>query len=277
MMSRDKVRREGRFPVNVGAFALTLSVLLPLLTGFTTVNPATDEREVIFISPEKERAMGKRFHGRVLKHFDMPVDPLLEEKVKGIGEELAEVSDRKEIIYTFTVLNHDKDRFYNAFAAPGGYVYIFDDLVNALEDEGQIASVLAHEMGHIEAKHAIKRFQGDIGATLLMLLGMNMNKETGDFQKANRALGQLMSEYSRSDEEQADLLAVKYMKASGFDPEEAVNALKKMQELRKKGPRRKYSSYRTHPYYSERISYIEKQIKGHMDFDAYINIVSQER
>jgi len=256
---------------------LFILLLVPFVTGgMMSYNPATEEEEVIFISSAKERNMGRNIDEQVRKAFELPVDPLVQEKIGKIGERLAGGSDRKDVIYHFTVINNKKDDCYNAFAAPGGYIYIFDDLVEVMQDDNEIAAVLAHEMGHVEAKHSIKRLQGSLGATLLMVLGSQMKPEKGAYEAANEAIGQLMSAYSRHDERQADELSARYLKKAEFDPQGAVRSLRKMKKLRKKGPLMRYQYYKSHPYLSERIAHLNKVIKGYMDFDSYINLVSEK-
>ncbi|MFQ5952170.1 MAG: M48 family metalloprotease [Candidatus Omnitrophota bacterium] len=258
---------------------ILVSVLLivPFLTGgVMNLNPATEEEELVLISSTKEKNMGRNINKQVKKHYELPVDPLVQERIKGIGEGLAQVAERSELVYHFTVLNDKKDNNYNAFAAPGGYIYIFDDLVDVLETDDKIAAVLAHEMGHVEAKHSIKRLQGSLGATLLVLLGSQMKTDNKSFAAANAAIGTLMSAYSRHDERQADDLSIKYLKRAGFDPNGAVESLKTIKKLRKKAPLMKYLHYKSHPYLSERIAHIKKEIKGYMDFDSYINIVPEK-
>jgi predicted Zn-dependent protease len=256
---------------------MAILLFVPFLTGgIMSVNPATDEEELVLIPASKERDMGRKVDQQVHEHFDLPVDPLVQKRVEEIGRELALGADRKDVVYRFTVLNHEEDDYYNAFAAPGGYIYIFDDLVEVLETDDNIAAVLAHEMGHVEARHSVKRVQANIGITALMLLSAHMQKEEGTSAKASTAIGQLMSAYSREDERQADELSVKYMQRAGFDSKGSVNALEKLKELRKKAPRAKYSFYRSHPYLSERIAYLRKFIKGHTDFNSYINLPSRE-
>ena len=112
---------------------LTVLLYVPfLMGGIMTINPATEEEELVFVPAAKERNMGRKIHKKVLKHFDEPVDPLVQERVSRIGKKLALGTDRKDIVYRFTVLDHEKDDFYNAFAAPGGYIYIFTDMVEVL-------------------------------------------------------------------------------------------------------------------------------------------------
>lgn len=244
--------------------------------GMLSVNPATDEEELVLIPADKEKSMGRSVDEKVNKHFKLPVDPLMQERIDKIGEKLAAGTDRRDIVYRFRVLKDEKEDSYNAFAAPGGYVYIFSDLVEVLEDDDKIAGVLAHEMAHIEARHSIKRLQGSLGVAALILLGSQMNTGEGSAAALGPAIGQLMAAYSRQDEEQADELSVKYMERAGYDPEGTVGSLEKLKELRKKGKRMKYSFNKSHPYISERIAYLEKLIRGQADFDSYINTASKD-
>ncbi|HNX91277.1 MAG TPA: M48 family metalloprotease [Candidatus Omnitrophota bacterium] len=268
----------------ISSFIFVVLTLFVLITGTSTAsgdyvkfNPATDEEEVVLITDEQEKNMGKRIDEEVWKEYDMPVDPLVEERIEKIGERLAACTERKNIVYHFRVLDHKKDGFYNAFAVPGGYIYIFDDLVNELKDDDKIAGVLAHEMGHVEARHSVKRMQTSLGVTALMILGSQMNTTLGDYSKASKAINEMMADYSRTDERKADELAVKYMMQAGFDPEGAVGAIQTLQRLQKKAPIRKYSTYKSHPYISERVSYLRACIDGRTGFDSYINLSDKNK
>ena len=245
-----------------------------------TVNPATDEEEMIFIPAAKERSMGRIINEKVCKHYDMPVDPLMQERIEKIGEKVASGTDRRDIVYRFRVLKGKegekrKEKNYNAFAVPGGYIYVFSDLVEELKDEKKIAGVLAHEMSHVEAKHSVKRMQGNIGVTLLMLLGTQMQVEQTNVS-LGAAIGHLMAAYSRQDEKQADELSVKYMKRAGYDPGGTIGALETLRELRSKAPRMKYFFGKSHPYVSERIAHLKGVVAGGTSFESYINLVNDE-
>ncbi|MFH1847252.1 MAG: M48 family metalloprotease [Candidatus Omnitrophota bacterium] len=243
--------------------------------AIVSFNPATEEEEIVFVSGERERNIGRNIDKQIEKRYNLPVDPLINKRIQSIGEKLAEGTDRKNIVYRFKVLAHKEPDMYNAFAAPGGYVYVFIDLVEELETDDRIAAVLAHEMGHVEAKHSVKRLQANMGITALMLIGTQMQMEKGEYAAANAAIGQLISAYSRSDERQADELSVKYMRVAGFDPNGTVEALSVLKKLRSKGSRLKYFVYKSHPYLSERMAYLKKYINGYTDFDSYINLVSE--
>ncbi|MFH1797751.1 MAG: M48 family metallopeptidase [Candidatus Omnitrophota bacterium] len=252
---------------------IVILFLTPFFLGsIVSINPATDEEEVILVPVVKERNIGKKIDEQVRKQYKMPVDPLLDQRVKQIGDSLALCTDRKDLVYRFKVLEDEKDNNYNAFAAPGGYIYIFSDLMEALKTDDNTAAVLSHEMAHVEAKHSVKRMQANLGVTALLLLGTQIEAEQGTYAALGNAIGQLMSAYSRKDERQADELSVKYLRLAGFDAYGTIRALETLRDFRKKAPTRRYSYFRSHPYLSERISYLKKYITGHMDFDSYINM-----
>ncbi|MBU0682976.1 MAG: M48 family metalloprotease [Candidatus Omnitrophica bacterium] len=258
-------------------FYICLLLLVPSMLGsMVSVNPATNEEEMVLISASKEREIGRKLCEQVKKAYSLPVDPLVQKRVEEIGRKLASGSDRKDLVYWFTVLKDKKKDNYNAFALPGGYVYIFSDLVEVLETDDNIAAVLAHEIGHIEARHSVKRLQGSLAATVLMLAVAQTGTDSGSYESANIAMGQLLSAYSRKDERQADELSLKYVKLAGFNSTGIIGALTKLKEIRKDGPRMMYASYKSHPYVSERIAYLKTHINGYTDFDSYINLVAEK-
>jgi predicted Zn-dependent protease len=110
----------------------------------------------------------------------------------------------------------------------------------------------------------------------MLLCGQVPNKEPGTYRSLNSAIGHLMSAYSRHDEKQADELSIRYMKRAGFDPKGVMQALEVLKKLRKKGPIMAYSVYKSHPYISERIANLKCEVKDGLDFDSYINIVSDK-
>lgn len=259
----------------------TLFVLLSHAPSATadidSFNPATEKEQILFIPTEKEKNMGRAIDKQVREKFDLPVDPLMEERVEEIGRRIALGATRKDLVYKFSVIKGKEKDYYNAFATPGGYIYIFSDLVDQLKIDDALAGVLAHEMGHIEAKHPLARLQGAIGATALMVLTNQMPADGETKVRANMAIGQLMAAYSRDDEREADNLSVKYLKEAGFDPSGSVQALETLKGLRKKAPLMKFSFYKSHPYLSERIADLKKESKGSADFDAYINVTDKDK
>ena len=250
---------------------LYLLSLIFILTGCTQryYNVATQEEETYFYSSDKEVKIGQSVSRTVESRFKAENDALVQKKIQEIGDKLAAVSDRKEIRYYFKVLNEDEK---NAFALPGGYVYIFKGLWKKIEKKDDlIAAVLAHEIAHICARHNIKRLQQSIGyGTLSILVAGGMN-DGYSRSKAMVGINELLLSYSRNDELQADQLAVKYLSKAGYDPKAMMEVLA---ILRQEGRDRPVGQMhaRTHPYIAERLKAIREKLNGgNIEFDDYIN------
>ncbi|MFH1479227.1 MAG: M48 family metallopeptidase [Candidatus Omnitrophota bacterium] len=233
-------------------------------------NTATGEQDLMMISTDKEISMGRSIAESLEKNPEVKLDPdpLMTERVNNIGHRLAEVSDRKEVSYTFRVID-DKD--VNAFALPGGYLYVFSGLVEKVDSDDELAGVLAHEMAHVVARHSIKRLQGGLGYTILQILMVASGAPGNEVRNVNSAFGQLTMSYSREDEALADRIAVKYLKKAGYDPMAMISFLKKLQEVNMEAPIRPYSSYRSHPNTSNRIRMLKENLLGAVDFNDYMN------
>lgn len=262
-----------------------MKIILILLLLFSTIFPATPVRaidmdDIVPISSEKEKKMGAAIAKQVEKQFAEVDDPLIQKRFEEIGARLAEVCDRHEFVYHFKVLkakDGPREKYYNAFTLPGGYIYMFDALMEVLETDDKIAAVTAHELGHICGRHVVKRLQSSLGVNILMILAVATARDGQTVAHANEAITQLMMSYSREDEFEADRLSVEYVKRAGFDPEGVLGSLQRLRELREKGADRRYIDYRSHPYLSERIAAARKEIKGYADFDSYINLPSKEK
>ena len=235
---------------------------------------AISGKDIIPISTEKEKRMGESIAREVEKKFDEVDDPLVQKRFEDIGRRLAGICDRQDLIYRFKVLKAkgNKEKYYNAFALPGGYVYIFDALTEVLKTDDKIAAVTAHEIGHISSRHSVERLRSSLGVNVLMILALAVARDGRTVAEANQALAQLMMAYSREDEFEADRLSVKYVKKAGFNAEGVLESLLTLRELRKKGREMRYTFYKSHPYLSERIAAARTEIKGYTDFDSYINL-----
>jgi len=236
-----------------------------VFAGCSTVfNPATGQEHLSLITTQKEISIGKSLSKRLEDHFGLVNDLDEQLRLEKIGENLSNVSSRQEIIYHFDILEEDEP---NAVSLPGGYVYINKGLFDKLETDAQIASVVAHEMAHIEARHSIHRLQKALGYTALMAI---VSSNTIDKSRVNRAINELFLNFSREDEFEADRLALRYLFESGYDPHAMLEVLDELKQIKREEPIKVLHS-RTHPYIYDRIREIRILLDGKMEFVDYIN------
>lgn len=253
----------------------TLGILLlipPVLAGcgsFTSYNPATQQQETLFISTEREIRLGESVAQKVEEEFTEVRDPELLERLDRVSRRIEAVADRKDLEYRFSIVEEEAP---NAFALPGGPVYVTTGLLELAESDDELASVLGHEVGHIVAKHAVKRIQGAVGMQIFQVLAAASGAADARTRRGiNLAFASLMTEYSQSDELEADGLSVKYLKAAGFDPKAAVRFMQRMRKYALDQPPRRFSYFRTHPYFDDRIRVLRRSTVGRITFDDYIN------
>jgi predicted Zn-dependent protease len=213
-----------------------LSVGLVLQPGCERVeNPATGEMEYTTLSPEQEKQIGEQQHPLILQQFggEYP-DPELQAYVDRIGNELAAASDLPDTEFTFTLLDSDVP---NAFALPGGYVYITRGLLALAENEAEIAGVLGHEIGHVTGRHAAQRQTRATGAGLAATLGTIAaaifgGEMAGQLARQAAGLGAqaYVASYSREQELEADQLGIRYLAGAGYEPRAMASFLEKLDE-----------------------------------------------
>lgn len=244
---------------------------LMAFVGCSTVyNIQSHKEEVIFINSEKEVKIGENVSEEVKKRFKFSEDRETSERVSAIGKKIAEACDRKEIYFRFFVLEEDE---VNAFSLPGGFVYLNTGLIKKVKDDDELASVIAHEVAHIAARHAMKRLENTLGYSALKILTLNIPKDETSIRNSNMAFTQLLLSYSREDEIEADRLSVKYLRTAGFNPAGILGFLNTLREIQAKEPPKPKIRFRTHPYISERIAAVKKEIYGKRDFSDYINVM----
>ncbi len=249
---------------------IKICILCFILSGCSTeYNIVTGKQESFYYSTDKEVQMGRSIAKQVEKEYKAPEDPLMQKRVEDIGKKIAAVSDRKDIDYHFMVLDEDE---VNAVSLPGGYVYVNKGLVDKVDNDDELASVLAHEVGHIVARHSIKKLQALQGYSILRILvaAAPQSGEVGNASDA--AFTELLLGYSREDELLADQLGARYTKLAGYDPYAMITFLKKLQEVNRRMPLQPKSYFKTHPYVPDRIRVVKQELGEGVDFDDYINI-----
>ena len=208
-------RRLAAVPVAM-VLGLALATAAPLVLSGCSVNPATGEEQfTAFMPPEEERLIGAQEHPKLVKAFGgLYDDPKLQSYVASLGRLLQQTSEQPEPPFTFVILDSPE---VNAFALPGGYIHVTRGLVALANDEAELAGVIAHEIGHVTARHSAERYSHGLVAGLgAALLGAVIDSETvADF--AQLAAGAYVKGYSRSQELEADMLGVRYLSRSGFD------------------------------------------------------------
>ena len=235
-------------------FLLLAVVLVAAASGGCATNPVTGKTDVVTMTAEQEVAIGREMHPKTLQQFGRYDDEALQAYVNEIGQKIARVSHRPELQYTFTVLDTQD---INAFALPGGYVYITRGIMAYLNSEAELVAVLGHEVGHVTARHAVRQQAGatatGVGATIVGIL-----TGSGDLASvANMAGTALVSGYGRDMELEADDIGAQYLDRLGYDPDamiEVVRLLKnqemfEVQLARQEGraPRVYHGVFATHP------------------------------
>lgn len=196
-------------------------------------NPATGDRNVNIVSPAEEKRIGQENHPKIVQQFGGVYEgQQLQAYVNGIGQKLARQSELPNIGWTFTLLDSDVT---NAFALPGGYVYITRGLMALAENESQLAAVVGHEIGHVTARHGAQRQTrgtiaqaGAFGLTILgsILGGADVGRAVG--QVAGQGAQAYVASYSRDQEFEADKLGIRYNGRIGYATDGMAGFLSKL-------------------------------------------------
>jgi predicted Zn-dependent protease len=235
----------------------------------TEYNLVTDKEEKYYYSTDKEITIGQSMARQIEKEYKLAEDLLLQERVRDIGRRVVAVSDRKDIDYSFKVLD---DAEVNAVSLPGGFVYVNKGLIELVSSDDQLAAVIAHEVGHIVARHSIKKLQALMGYQFFRLATIPVDKSGGLTTTADAAFTELLLGYGREDELLADRLGTRYAKAAGYQPRGMIEFLEKMQENSRRKPLRPKSYFKTHPYVPDRIRVVKQELGEQIEFSDYINI-----
>jgi predicted Zn-dependent protease len=224
-----------------------------------TYNPATGRNEFIFISTPEEISLGNDVHQNLKKEFKFSDGSKEAERLRRIGQRVAKVSDRQDYTYRFFLIEKDE---MNAFTTPGGNIYVFSGLMDKLTTDAQIASVLAHEVGHCAARHTVKKYQAALGYNLIgsLALGQIGGEKAREItsMSSNVVMNLVFSAYGRKDEYESDHLAVKYLRMAEYDLEAMIETLEVL-ERESEGAGAPLV-LRSHPYLSDRIKAVREEI-----------------
>jgi predicted Zn-dependent protease len=235
-------------------------ILLALAALSCAVNPVTGKKEFMLYSESREIELGKQTDAEVAATFGIYDDAALAAYVGKIGLGLAAKTQRPGLPYRFAVLDSP---VVNAFAVPGGAVYVTRGILAMMNSEAELAAVLGHELGHVNARHSMSQMSKAQVAQLGLALGSAVSKEFAKYAGlAGAGLQVLFLKYSRDNENQADALGVDYSRAGGYDPSDmsaTFVALQKMGDL--SGGSTLPGFLSTHPLTSDRIARVQSMLK----------------
>jgi predicted Zn-dependent protease len=204
------IHRRYRSLIPLGALVLAL--------GACATNPVTGRREISLISESQEIAMGLEAAKEAANQMGVYPDPQLQRYVSDVGMPMAKGSERPSLPWSFTVID---DPVVNAFALPGGPLFVTRGILAHMNSEAQLASVLGHEIGHVTAKHSVSQMSRVQLAQIGLVGAMIVRPELAPFgELGSSALGLMFLKFGRDDETQADELGFRYMTGQAYDPSE---------------------------------------------------------
>ncbi len=256
------------------------SLTLPLLLAAAgcAVNPATGQRQLSLIGRDQEIAMGRQADSSVASSIGIVNDPALESYVSDIGRSLAAKSERPDLPWSFKVVD---DPAVNAFALPGGFIYVTRGILADLDSEAELAGVMGHEIGHVTARHSVTQMSRQQLQELGLGVGAILSQDVRKYQGLlSGGLGLLNLKYSRDDESQADALGFRYMTRDGYDPHALLGVFEMLASVSGSSGSRVPEWQSTHPYPENREEHIKKLLAedslpatGKVDRDRYLEHV----
>ncbi len=195
---------------------------------------------------------------KVSREMQVVDDPAMTRRLEAIGRRLAQNSDRQELEYRFKVVKNEE---LNAFAVPGGYIYVHSGLMKKANDD-ELAGVVAHEIGHVAARHSVKQLQATMGYQALAAVAAGLTGQSYLNRATDVVFDLAHLGYSRGDEYQADKLAVRYVRRAGYNPYGIVTFFQKLQKEAESNERAKPVPFlSSHPPTPERIQKVLDEIK----------------
>ncbi len=232
--------------------------------GSKQKNPITGREQAIALNPKQEVALGLRSAPQMAKQFGgNDTDPLAQGLVSEVGRKLVASTAAKDTPYQFQFTLLADAKTVNAFALPGGPIFITRALYNRLQNEGQLAGVLAHEVGHVVGRHSAEKIaRSQLGQALVGAVGVATSDEAGRGgmgQMAAAMVNQMTQlSYGREDELQSDSLGVRFMAEAGYDPHALIDVMAILKQA--SGDRSRPEFMSSHPDPGNRSEVIKQEI-----------------
>jgi len=245
---------------------LTVILLLAVLLLVTrcAVNPVTGKTQLMLMSEAQEIQMGRDYDPQVMATFGEYKNDALLAFIKSKGTEMGKISHRPNLVYNFKVLDSP---VVNAFAVPGGYIYVTRGILAQLNNEAELMGVIGHEMGHVTARHSASQQTKQQLGQLVLIGGMLASERFAQYaQQAMQGMQLLFLKFSRDDEREADRLGVQYMSLIGYDGHcmaDFFQVLNKMSMAESQGGVPTFLS--THPDPGDRYNSVNQNSKAWQD------------
>jgi predicted Zn-dependent protease len=237
----------------------TRSIALSLVVAACATNPVTGKRELSLVSEQQEIQMGQEGAQQVAQEIGLINDQALQNYLQGVGAAIAAKSERPNLPWTFRVVD---DPSPNAFALPGGFIFVTRGLLDLMNNEAELASVVGHEIGHVTARHSVQQMSQQQIAQLALGVGSILSPTVAQLGgAASQGLGLLFLKYGRDDERQADDLGFRYALGQGYDVrymDDVFRSLQRLGEASKQSPLPTWLA--THPGEAERIQSIDAKL-----------------
>jgi predicted Zn-dependent protease len=258
-LSMQLTRVRCRFFASTCTWLALLALTAALGITGCAMNRATGERHLNLISRSQEIAMGQQADSQVVASIGLYPDAALQSYVQDLGAKLAKTSERPDLPWTFRVVD---DPTVNAFALPGGFIYVTRGLMTYVENEAELSGVIGHEIGHVTAQHSVHTMSSQELTQLGVAAGMMIKPELQKYgQYLNAGLGLLYLKYSRDDETQADHLGFRYMVRAGNDPRQMIRVFDMLNRVSQaSGGGRVPEWLETHPNPEHRSEDFQKEI-----------------
>ena len=246
----------------------TFLLCTSLALGACATNPVSGKKDFALVSESDEIKQGRQYHQQIIEQYGIYDDPKLQQYVNNLGQRLAAKSHRAHLKFNFTVLDSPE---INAFALPGGYVYITRGIMAYLDSEAELAGVLGHEIGHVTARHSVRQQSGQMASSILSILISTVTGDSG-LGDISQTIGTgLVRGYGREHELEADRLGARYLHKVGYEPDtmlEVIGVLKDQEVYEKalakkegREPNTYHGVFSTHPRNDDRLKTVIREAK----------------
>ena len=237
-----------------------VACFIMLLTIWTVLMPA---RLAMALTIEEERELGRQSYEQIRRTMNLVEDPSVTAYINGIGQKIVKVTDNRYFDYRFFVIDNDT---LNAFAVPGGYVFIHSGLITTLKSEAQLAAIIGHEIAHVTSRHIAQRFDQSRNLSLAalggVLAGIFIGGPGGQALMMGSMAGSVQAQlaYSREDEREADFKGLDYLVRAGYDPRAAYQSFEILLQNQWQDTTKTPTYLTTHPGLSERIGAVQRAV-----------------